>query len=451
MSSGPSWPRLAGIGLAVALAACAPALPPVPVVTAPRYPDFVYPTAPATMARPDVTLRLERGWLFLQAGDTRGARRELMAALKLSGAFFPAEAGLAYASLADRDYGDAISRFDRVLVQSPMYVPALVGRGDAFIGSGHPDEAIRSFQAALASDPGLVDVRRRLDVLALRTQQESLLSARQAADAGRYDEAVSAYERAIAGSPDSAFLYRELASIERKQGHENQALEHLRKAAALDPSDARPLVQIGEMLEARGDYSGAAAAYAQAQAVDPSEETAALVERARARVDLAKLPEEYRAIANAPQVTRGELAALIGVQLSALVQDSPRRESVVVTDMRNHWAAAWILAVVRAGIMEPYANHTFVPRGVVRRLDLAQVVSRILALIGTRRPLLAQQWAAARPRIGDIPPGHLGYPAVAMAVGADVMALVDGSFRPARPVTGAEAIDAIGRLQVLAR
>jgi hypothetical protein len=123
----------------------------------------------------------------------------------------------------------------------------------------------------------------------------------------------------------------------------------------------------------------------------------------------------------------------------------------VVTDVRSHWASSWIMAVVRAGVMEPFPNHTFQARGLVRRLEMAQVVTRVLELIGDRHPARAREWTQGRPLIGDLPPTHLGYPAAATVVSAGVMPLVDGMFRPARPVSGAEAIDVVERLEVLAR
>jgi hypothetical protein len=142
----------------------------------------------------------------------------------------------------------------------------------------------------------------------------------------------------------------------------------------------------------------------------------------------------------------------LGVRLAPLLKAGAHEEGIVVTDARTHWAAPWIMAVVRARVMEPYPNHAFAPRGVVRRLDLAQAASRVLGLIAVRRPGLARQWQAARPRIADLPPDHLGYPAVAMVVGADVMRLLEGAtFEPAQAVAGSEATDVVTRLEVLAR
>jgi tetratricopeptide (TPR) repeat protein len=444
---------VAAATLALAMiAGCTKVPEPVPVVTAPRYPDYMFPAVPSSFADQALAALQQRGWQFLQAGDLVGARQAFSTALGENSRFYPAETGLAYASLADREFADAIARFDRVLRRVADYLPAVVGKGDSLAAAGRVEDAMRCFNDALAIDPSLADVRRRFEVLAFRAQQDVLKAARAAAEAGRLDEAVAAYTRAIAASPDSALLFRELAAVERQAGKSDEALGHLRKAASLDPSDARGLVQLGELLEETGDFSGAIDAYGKAAALEPSDDTRARLSGARARADMARLPENYKAIATSAQVTRGDLAALVGVRLGALLKAAAREQGVVVTDARNHWAAPWIMAVVRAGVMEPYPNHAFAPRAVVRRLDLAQAASRVLGLIAERRPTLSRPWQAARPRIADLPPDHLGYPAVASVVGADVMPLLDGGFfRPARFVNGGEAMDVVSRLEVLAR
>ena len=233
----------------------------------------------------------------------------------------------------------------------------------------------------VAADPSLVDVSRRADVLRFRSAQAGLANARAAARAGRLDEAIRAYTAAIASSPGSSFLYRELAVVEREHGDAQAALDHFRKAVELDAADAGSLVQIGELLEAGGDLDGAAKAYSAALAVEPNADVQARLEMVRARADVARLPAEYRAIGDTAQVTRGELAALVGVRLAPLLEPDRRLGAVVITDLRNQWAATWIVTVSRAGVMDPFANHTFQPRTLVRRVELAQTVARLLARI----------------------------------------------------------------------
>lgn len=451
---GPGWMlhrAVAVITCAASIAACAPKLAPPPRVGTPAHPDYVYPEVPATLTGPGPTLRLERGWAFLQAGDPETAQREFEAALEADPRFYPADAGMAYARLAAGDPAGAEAGFGRALAQNAGYVPALVGRGDTLLALGRAAQAAAAYEAALAAKPDLGDVRRRLETIPFRSQQAALQSAREAAAGGRHADAVEAYEQAIASSPDSAFLYRELAVIERRQGDRTRALEHLRRAADLDPGDRQAWLFIGDLLVEARDFAGGVAAYEEAAALDAGSDVGERLETARRGLALSRLPREYAEIAEEPILTRGQLAALIGVRLADLVEAHQRRAAVVLTDTRGHWAAPWVLGVVRAGIMDGYPNHMFGPRVPVRRLDVARAVRRVLDLVALRRPALAQQWGAARPAIADVPFSHLGYPAASVAVASGVMRLQEGTFGPTQPLSGAEAIAIIGRLEELAR
>jgi hypothetical protein len=281
--------------------------------------------------------------------------------------------------------------------------------------------------------------------------ERQIAQARAAAGANRYDEAIALYERAIASSPDSAFLYRELAGVERRAGDTDKALDTLRHATTLDAGDAASFAQLGEILESRDDLEGAAAAYGSALAV---EDTPAIEARRAAVLDklaLSRLPEEYRNIPTAPEVTRGELAALIGIRLAPLLQGMAPVDAFVMTDVRSVWAEPWIMAVTRVGVMRAFDNHTFQPGAVVLRVDLAQVVERLLARVAVLAPAEARTWQGARGRFADIDAANLAYPAASAAIAAGVMTAADGTFQPARPVSGAEAVAAVSRLEQLAR
>jgi tetratricopeptide (TPR) repeat protein len=434
-------------------AACAPPKPiPAPVVSAPKFPEFMTPAIPPAFVGGPVSAIQDRGWRFLQAGDTKNAEREFTLALRAVPAFYPADAGLGYVELARQNGKGALLHFDRVLEQERREVSALVGRGQTLLMLERETEALKTFEAALAVDPSLTEVARRIEVLRFRGQQEDLNNARQAARGGRLEEAISLYGRAIDSSPESPFLYRELATVERRLGQDDRALEHLRRAAVLEPDDAKSLVQIGEILESRDDVEGAAKAYSEALAFEPNAGVESRLDGVRARIELARLPEEYRAIEQAPQITRADLAALVGVRLGALLKATPRRDAVLVTDIRTNWASTWILMVAKAGVMEPFANHAFQPNAVVRRADLAQVVSRLLDRVAETAPTPSASWQSARIAFSDLAASHLAYPAASAAVASGVMTNgPNNSFQPSAPVSGQEAGDAIGRLEIMVR
>jgi tetratricopeptide (TPR) repeat protein len=441
------WVAL-GLVVTCLVAACAPRSAP-PVAASAAFPEFMYPGLPKGLGGSDDSASVDRGWRFLQANDLQSADREFADALKRTPGLYPARTGSAYVALAAADFDRALGGFDGVLRTAPAYVPALVGRGQVLLALKRDGAALEAFEAALAADASLTEVRRRVDVLRFRGLQDLIDTARAATAAGRLDEAANAYERAIAASPDSAFLHRDLAVVRQRQGNSDAAINGFRRAVQLDSADTASLIQIGELLEARQDFAGAEAAYRQAASLEPSADLAARLARLAERGRDMKLPAEFQAIAAAPQITRGDLAALIGVRLADLLAAAPVRE-VVVTDITQHWAAAWIVAVARAGVIEPFANHTFQPGSPVTRADLASAVSRTVTLASAGRPEL-RPFLTARPAFADMSTAHLSYPAASVAVASGVMPLAAGSrFEVARTVSGVEAADTILRLRDLA-
>jgi tetratricopeptide (TPR) repeat protein len=440
--------RVAALIVLLTVAACASKAPPA-LPTSLKYPDFVYPAAPAELVAAPGADRLDAGWRFLQNDNLRDAERAFADATKRNPALYPAQVGSAYVALARRDYQRARAVFETALMRAPNYVPAIVGRGQALLGLMRDDEALAAFERAVSLEPMLTDLRGRIEVLRFRNVQQLIESGRTAAGQGRLDEAKAALDRALAAAPDSALVYRELAIVERRQGNAAAALTHFRRATALDPGDAISLTQTGELLEEQLDFAGAEAAFRAANEIDPSAQLAARIAAVAARGRDARLPAEFQAIPAARQITRGDLAALIGVRLEDVVRAAPGREDVL-TDVRGHWAARWIIEVARAGIVAAFDNHTFQPRAPVRRVDLANAVSSIVTQLAASRPELRAR-IATRPVIADVSAGHLNYQQVAVAVAAGVLPLLDGNrFDVTRPVSGAEAVDAVNRLRALA-
>src|SRR5262245_46799534 len=233
----------------VAAAGCTanPKLTLPPAGTAPHFPDYVFPLVPATLAPSGVDALHELGWQWLQAGDPKSAERNFTAALRQSPGFYPSEAGLGYTALARKDSKEATSHFERALAANPLYAPALAGKGEALLTLGQRDQALASFEAAMSADPQLSAIRSRIEVLRFRGLQDDVDAARKAADAGRLPEARGLYERTIAASPDSPFLYRELAIVEKREGNLAGALEHAQKAATLNPTEPRNFTTIAEI------------------------------------------------------------------------------------------------------------------------------------------------------------------------------------------------------------
>jgi hypothetical protein len=87
----------------------------------------------------------------------------------------------------------------------------------------------------------------------------------------------------------------------------------------------------------------------------------------------------------------------------------------------------------------------------MNRGEFAAVVTRVLNLLAERAPQAAQSWREARLAFADVRPGHPLYLAISRAVASGVMQPVEGqTFGISRPMTGAEAVEAVERLTRLA-
>jgi len=282
-AAGPArqaWGLAAGLALILAGCGAKPVIAPAPS-GAPKFADFIFPTAPATLGSKDLLDAHTRAWQFLQAGDTKEADRDFGSILKTSPDFYPAEAGLGYSAFARKDSQAALAHFDKALAANTSYAPALVGKGDALMALGRTDAALKAFQAALAADPSLTALRERVDVLKFRLQQDDIANARKAAEAGKFEDARRGYLNAIAASPESAFLYRELAAVERKAGDEESALAHAQQATKLDPADVRAMQTIAEIYESRAEWLKAADEYGAINTAESSDRFAGRIEDLR--------------------------------------------------------------------------------------------------------------------------------------------------------------------------
>src|SRR5688500_8824749 len=105
--------RLGTVAVAVMIAvSCASRTPPaLPSVLA--HPDFVYPAVPAAQAAS--ADGIDRGWRYLQNDDLGNATREFTETLRRTPGAYPAQTGVGYVALAERDEDEALVAFDAAL------------------------------------------------------------------------------------------------------------------------------------------------------------------------------------------------------------------------------------------------------------------------------------------------------------------------------------------------
>jgi tetratricopeptide (TPR) repeat protein len=425
--------RLAlALALAAVLPACATKAPP----RLPDRDDYAYPATRPGEVPTTTREKLERAWQELQADRPAAAEKQFAAILRREPGLAAAETGLAFARLRAGQIPAASAGFAHVLAGKPDYVPALIGAGLTALREDRPEAAVAPYRRAAELEPNHVALRRRYPQAKLQATERQVAAAQAALAGGDRASAVTAYRAALEAAPEVAGVRLELADLLVQDGNRAEAEAML----ADDPGgDRRVLVRLGDLRSELGQYAAALEAYRRVLARDPRDAEAlrgSLL--ARQGLELARQPEEYRRIPGASRITRADLAALVGVKVTALAR-LPAGEPAVAVDISGSWARSHLLRMLSLEIMTVFPNHTFQPANQVRRGDLARVLARILELV---------RWPAGRsPTVVDVAPTNLLWPSVSRVLGAGLMDVTPGgAFEAWRPVTGQEAIEAVDAL-----
>ncbi len=128
--------------------------------------------------------------------------------------------------------------------------------GRYYQGQNRFDQAISAYEKALAADSHFVEARNGLGVIYSRQ--------------GKYREAIEAFQTAIQQAPKAAHLYSNMGYAYYLQGHYAESVAALKQATVLDPTNQRALNNLGVAYAKAGSKDESALAFSQAVNVSES-------------------------------------------------------------------------------------------------------------------------------------------------------------------------------------
>jgi Tfp pilus assembly protein PilF len=142
-----------------------------------------------------------------------------------------------------------VGAYQRFLAPSPetRRKIALVQRAEQYLEKADLDQAIASYEEALAVEPEDLEVQLRLGVLYRR--------------AGRQDEAYEAFRLARASSPSMVQYFLLRSRIHLLMGMLDEAASDVLAALSLDPESPQALFVLADVLEQEGNYGEAMALF----------------------------------------------------------------------------------------------------------------------------------------------------------------------------------------------
>lgn len=149
----------------------------------------------------------------------------------------------------------ALSGYDSVLAQLPMYTDLHLKRGNTLQELERYEEAIEAFETGATANP---DLRSQVDPAIARLRMQM----------GDFEAA----EELLAGGAGSREDLYNLGEVEFAKGDVDAAAGWYEKAAALDPTWAKPFFKLALVQLNKGDMEGAKAFFTQVVEKDPSSE-----------------------------------------------------------------------------------------------------------------------------------------------------------------------------------
>jgi len=150
----------------------------------------------------------------------------------------------------------AVRSYEKALAMRPNFAEAHNNLGHALQTLGRAKEAIAHYEKALAIRPDYAEARNNLGNAVHMLE--------------RPEEAIAHYRQAIAIRPAYAEAYVNLGNALRGVGRMEQAIAHYERAVALDPKHAEAHHHLGNALVAAGRSEEAVAHFATALAINPS-------------------------------------------------------------------------------------------------------------------------------------------------------------------------------------
>ncbi len=209
------------------------------------------------MNKDDLDARLTRSSALLAIGDNAKAREELDGILQVAPNNLDARYESGFLAWQQKDYKRAEDAFAQLTKINPKDSRGLLGTVETLASQNRLGEGIKLVEDAVAREPGRRDLELALANLYVRDM--------------RYDAAIARFQDLLKAEPKSADLLMRVAEAERRKGDINGAIDTFRRASQLAPTDVRPLLQLGLLLDGTGRRDQAKPVYEQVLKLQPDQ------------------------------------------------------------------------------------------------------------------------------------------------------------------------------------
>jgi len=339
---------------------------------------------------------------------------------------------------AESDFKEALGRF-------PDMTPARIGLAQLYEQKGEKDLEIAQYREILRVSPENRWAKPRFEALRNQLTKALFDEAATAKATGKKDEARAALLKVLTYDPESTEANYLLGMADLEENNVPRAIIHfsafLEKETASRERKRTALRALAELYYRNQEFGRSLDYYKKLAELDPQDnDVAGKVEELKNKLGVFELPSQYGLIPSQEAMTREDLAALIGVKFKDFL-NVPERQTPVLVDISTSWAQNFIIKVASLAVMNGYDNHTFQPRRIINRAELAESLAGLIEFLKRRGAHFVPLLDTRKIVLADVPPDSFYFQPIVKVVSYQVMDLTpQRMFEPDRTVPGREAI-----------
>ncbi|MBN1223443.1 MAG: S-layer homology domain-containing protein [Candidatus Aminicenantes bacterium] len=391
----------------------------------------------------DERILVEDAWKNIREGRAKKAEK-MISKLGIQNPFY--YVGLGYVSYIMGYPLRAEEYFKTSLSEFPEMTLSHFGLAQIYQETGQEDLAFTEYREILKEDPDNSWAKPRLADISFRRTEELLREAKGFLSAADTEKSKEAYLKALHYSPDLTEAHIALSRIYKEEGNFQSTLLHLHAVYSQVPQSIDIKKEYADTLFQAGELKKSLPLFEEISQAEPdNKEIQKRLETIKNRLGIFELPSQYESIQFSDAISKEEVAALLSVKFKNII-DEPSGKPPIIIDISTSWASTFILQMASLGVLDIYPNHTFQPKKIITRAEMAEILFRLIEHLKRKGHSFIQQIPPDKIRISDVSAGNYYYRPILLMISYDIMDLSgDREFHPDQAVSGQEA----GRLTEL--
>jgi Tfp pilus assembly protein PilF len=392
----------------------------------------------------DQRIIIEEAWNDIKQGNGRRALNQI-SKLRPENPFYIIITAYAYFSFNDIQLAEQY--FKTAIENNPEMIIAHLGLAQLYQKTQRDELAFTEYREVLKDEPDHTWAKPRYLEIKKEKTEATLQKARNLRKQGDLSSSEKTYLKTLYYSPESMEVHKALAEIYSEQNNYDSALIHLNTLLSLQPENAGFLKSYAEALFQEEEFKKSLEAYKKLKMLTPEDqEIENRIEQLKNRLGIFELPSQYNSIPSREAITKEDMAALLGIKFQKYI-DKTSKEPPIIIDISTSWASEYILNLTSIDLLEIYPNHTFKPKKIVTRAELAEMIYRLITYLKKKGFSLVQQIPPQSIQLPDVPPNNFYYRPIIMSISYGILnTSMGGNFNPENPVSGQEAIKALNVL-----